>query len=158
MKIRKVSKSDNKHLADLIRAAFVEYDAPREGTVFSDPTTDNLYDLFQNKKSILWVAENDGEILGCCGIYPTDGLPKGCAELVKFYLLAKARGNGLGTQLMKQSIESAKELDYSEIYIETLPEFDNAVGMYERTGFEKLEKPLGDSGHTGCDIWMIKRL
>ena len=158
MEIRRVKKSDNKHLADLIRAAFVEYDAPRKGTVFSDPTTDNLYELFQNKKSILWVAENGEEILGCCGIYPTDGLPNGCAELVKFYLLAKARGNGLGTKLMKQSIESAKELGYSEVYIETLPEFDNAVGMYERAGFEKLEKPLGDSGHTGCDIWMIKKL
>ena len=158
MKIRKVQKSDNKHLADLIRAAFIEYDAPRQGTVFSDPTTDNLYELFKNEKSVLWVAENDGEILGCCGIYPTDGLPKGCAELVKFYLLAKARGKGLGTVLMEQSIESAKELEYSEIYIETLPEFDNAVGMYERAGFEQLEKPLGDSGHTGCDIWMIKKL
>ncbi|WP_319482223.1 GNAT family N-acetyltransferase [uncultured Draconibacterium sp.] len=158
MNIRKVKKSDNKHLADLIRAAFVEYNAPREGTVFSDPTTDNLFELFLNEKSVLWVAENDGEILGCCGIYPTNGMPLGCAELVKFYLLAKARGNGLGTKLMQQSIESAKELGYSEIYIETLPEFDNAVGMYERAGFEKLDKPLGDSGHTGCDIWMIKRL
>ncbi|KJF44863.1 GNAT family N-acetyltransferase [Draconibacterium sediminis] len=158
MKIRKVQKSDNKQLADLIRAAFIEYDAPRQGTVFSDPTTDNLYELFQNEKSVLWVAEKDGEILGCCGIYPTVGLPKGCAELVKFYLLAKARGKGLGTVLMEQSIESAKELDYSEIYIETLPEFDNAVGMYERAGFEQLDKPLGDSGHTGCDIWMIKKL
>ncbi|WP_163322012.1 GNAT family N-acetyltransferase [Draconibacterium mangrovi] len=158
MKIRKVQKSDNKHLADLIRAAFIEYDAPRQGTVFSDPTTDNLYELFQNEKSVLWVAEKDGDVLGCCGIYPTVGLPKGCAELVKFYLLAKARGKGLGTVLMEQSIESAKELGYSEIYIETLPEFDNAVGMYERAGFEQLDKPLGDSGHTGCDIWMIKKL
>ncbi|WP_372651810.1 GNAT family N-acetyltransferase [Draconibacterium sp.] len=158
MKIRKVQKSDNKQLADLIRAAFIEYDAPRQGTVFSDPTTDNLYELFQNEKSVLWVAEKDGDVLGCCGIYPTVGLPKGCAELVKFYLLEKARGKGLGTVLMEQSIESAKELGYSEIYIETLPEFDNAVGMYERAGFEQLEKPLGDSGHTGCDIWMIKKL
>ena len=115
MKIRKVQKSDNKQLADLIRAAFIEYDAPRQGTVFSDPTTDNLYELFKNEKSVLWVAENGGEILGCCGIYPTDGLPKGCAELVKFYLLAKARGKGLGTVLMEQSIESANGLGYSEI-------------------------------------------
>ena len=158
MIIRKVKKTDNKYLADIIRAPFVEYDAPREGTVFSDPTTDNLYELFQQDKSELWVAENGGEILGCCGIYPTDGLPNGCAELVKFYLLAKSRGKGLGTQLMQQSIKSAKELGYHEIYIETLPQFDNAVGMYERAGFEKLEKPLGDSGHTGCDIWMIKKL
>ena len=158
MNIRIVKKADNKHLADIIRAVFIEYDAPREGTVFSDPTTDNLFELFDKEKSVLWVAEDDGEVLGCCGIYPTKGLLDDCAELVKFYLLGKARGNGLGTQLMKQSIDSAIELGYSEIYIETLPEFDKAVGIYERAGFEKLQKPLGDSGHTGCDIWMIKKL
>ncbi|WP_321997085.1 GNAT family N-acetyltransferase [Draconibacterium orientale] len=158
MNIRKVKNTDNSCLAEIIRAAFYESDAPKQGTVYSDPTTDNLYELFQNEKSILWVAENDGEILGCCGIYPTEGLPKGCAELVKFYLMAKARGKGLGTRLMQKSIGSAKELGFAEIYIETLPEFDNAVSMYERAGFERLEKPLGNSGHTGCDIWMIKKL
>jgi putative acetyltransferase len=158
MNIRKVKNTDNSCLAEIIRAAFHESDAPKQGTVYSDPTTDDLYELFQNEKSILWVAENDGEILGCCGIYPTEGLPKGCAELVKFYLLAKARGKGLGTRLMQKSIGSAKELGFAEIYIETLPEFDNAVSMYERAGFERLEKPLGNSGHTGCDIWMIKKL
>ncbi|MDX8338749.1 GNAT family N-acetyltransferase [Draconibacterium sp. IB214405] len=158
MNIRKVKKSDNIFLANIIRAAFEESDAPKQGTVYSDPTTDNLFELFENERSVLWVAENEGEILGCCGIYPTDGLPEGCVELVKFYLLAKARGKGLGTQLMQKSFESAKELGYTEIYIETLPEFDNAVGMYERGGFKKLENPMGDSGHTGCDIWMIKKL
>ncbi len=158
MNIRKVKKTDNIFLAKLIRAAFEESDAPKQGTVYSDPTTDNLFELFEHPKSVLWVAENDGEILGCCGIYPTDGLPEGCAELVKFYLLATARGKGLGTQLMQKSFESAKEIGYTEIYIETLPEFDNAVGMYERAGFKLLQNPMGDSGHTGCDIWMIKKL
>ena len=107
MKIRKAEKSDNNELAHLIREVFEEHDAPRVGTVFSDPTTDNLYELFSNKKSVLWVVEEDNELLGCCGVYPTDGLPKGCAELVKFYLMPKARGRKIGTKLMEQNIESA---------------------------------------------------
>ncbi|MFA6862710.1 MAG: GNAT family N-acetyltransferase [Dysgonamonadaceae bacterium] len=158
MNIRKVQKSDNKFLAGLIREVFEEHNAPKEGTVYSDPTTDNLYELFKNKKSILWVVEENSEILGCCGIYPTDGLPNHCAELVKFYLVSKARGKKIGTKLMEQNIKSAIELGYSELYIESLSQFDRAVKMYKKLGFKNLEKPLGKSVHTSCNIWMIKKL
>ena len=158
MKIRKVKKSDNKQLAHLIREVFEEHDAPRVGTVFSDPTTDNLYELFSNKKSVLWVVEEDNELWGCCGVYPTDGLPTGCAELVKFYLMPKARGRKIGTKLMEQNIESAIELGYTELYIESLSQFDRAVNMYKKLGFKSLDKPLGDTVHTSCNIWMVKKL
>lgn len=158
MTIRKLKKSDNKHLACLIKAVFDEYDAPKVGTVYSDPTTDDLYELFKNPKSVLWVVEENGEVLGCCGIYPTDGLPNGCAELVKFYLMPKARGRKIGNRLMEQNIQSAKRLGYSQLYIESLSEFDNAVKMYQKFGFKNLEKPLGETVHTSCNIWMIKNI
>ena len=156
--IRKVQKTDNKHLSTLIKAVFDEYDAPKVGTVYSDPTTDHLYELFKKPKSVLWVVEEDGEILGCCGVYPTDGLPSGCAELVKFYLMPKARGRKIGTKLMEQNIQSAINMGYSELYIESLSQFDNAVKMYQKLGFKNLEKPLGETVHTSCNIWMIKKL
>ena len=108
--IRKVQQNDNKHLTTLIKAVFDEYDAPKVGTVYSDPTTDDLYELFKNPKSVLWVVEENSEVLGCCGVYPTDGLPRGYAELVKFYLMPKARGRKIGTKLMEQCIQSSKEL------------------------------------------------
>lgn len=158
MEIRKVEQSDNVQLAHLIREVFEEHDAPRVGTVFSDPTTDNLHELFNNKKSVLWVVEEEGEVLGCCGVYPTDGLPAGCAELVKFYLMPKARGRKIGTKLMKQNIESAIELGYTDLYIESLSQFDRAVNMYKKLGFKSLDKPLGDTVHTSCNIWMVKKL
>ncbi len=158
MKIRKVQQSDNKFLAYLIKEVFEEHDAPREGTVFSDPTTNNLYELFNNKESVLWVVEEDNQVLGCCGVYPTLGLPKGCAELVKFYLMPKARGRKIGTKLMEQNIQSAIELGYSQLYIESLSQFDRAVMMYDKFGFKNLEKPLGDTVHTSCNIWMIREL
>ena len=158
IRIREVELQDNLSLAKMIRAVFEEHDAPTEGTVYTDPTTDALYELFQVGKSVLWVAEKAGQILGCCGIYPTPGLPKGCAELVKFYIPKHSRGIGIGKELMERSIESAMEFDYTEIYIESMPVYSKAVSIYEQQGFEMLLEPLGESGHTGCTIWMLKKL
>lgn len=154
--IRPVKKNDEPALAKIIREAFIEHDAPREGTVYSDPTTDHLFELFRKERSILWVAESEGEVLGCCGVYPTPGLPADCAELVKFYLSAAARGQGVGRELMKKSSQSAQKMGYTSLYIESLPQFSNAINMYVKQGFEQLKAPLGNSGHTGCDIWMLK--
>ena len=158
MIIRQVEEGDNALLPKIIRRVFEEHDAPRVGTVYSDPTTDNLYELFRAPNSVLWVADLDGEVAGCCGIYPTSGLPPECTELVKFYLARSARGKGVGRALMEQCILSARELGYSRVYIESLPEFSKAVRIYEKLGFVRLDQPLGDSGHTGCNIWMIKNL
>ena len=156
--IRKVTKTDNLLLAELIRNVFDEHRAPQQCTVYSDPTTDDLFTLFQAPQSVLWVAVLNDEILGCCGIYHTDGLPKNCAELAKFYLLENARGKGIGKKLMQQCFQSAKDIGYKQLYIESLPQFSKAVNMYEKYGFIKIDKPLGNSGHTSCNIWMLKEL
>lgn len=158
LNIRKVEKSDNQSLAVMIREVFDEHNAPHHGTVYSDPTTDNLYELFQADRSVLWVAELNDETPGCCGVYPTGGLEHDCAELVKFYLRRKERGKGIGRKLMEQSIKSAREMGYKKLYLESLPQFSRAVNMYKELGFRNLPKPLGNSGHTTCNIWMIKEL
>lgn len=156
--IRKVREEDNLLLAKMIREVFEEHNAPQKGTVYSDPTTDNLYKLFKTPRSILLVAEIDSVIIGCCGIYPTEGLTEGYAELVKFYLSQKARGKGIGKKLFEQCISLAKEFGYKSLYLESLPQFSKAVSMYENQGFRKINNPLGNSGHATCDIWMIKEL
>ena len=155
---RKIEKSDNKGAASMIRDVFIEYEAPREGTVFTDPTTDNLFDVFVGPKAILWVAEEDGFIVGTCGVFPTENLPDNCIELVKFYVSDKVRGTGVGKELMIRSEQSAIAFGYSQIYIESLPAFNNAVRIYLKHGYHLLNSPLGSSGHFGCDIWMVKSL
>jgi len=156
--IRQIHEKDNLTLAKIIREAFEELDAPKYGTVYSDPTTDNLFELFKVPKSILWVAELDNQIIGCCGVYPTKGLHKNCTELVKFYLSKDARGKGIGKELLHKSILSAKEFGFSQVYLESLPHFSKAIKMYEKEGFIKLDNPLGDSKHQTCNIWMLKDL
>jgi putative acetyltransferase len=156
--IRPIEPNDNKVLAIIIRAAFEEHDAPKQGTVYSDPTTDDLATLFESSNAVLWVAIVNGVIAGCCGIYPTPNLPVGYAELVKFYFDKKYRGQGIAFQLFEKSIASAKELGYNNIYIESLPHYKKAIAMYEKYGFTYLPQPLGNSGHTSCTIWMEKGL
>jgi len=154
--IREVEETDNFLLALIIRNAFEEYGASKQGTVYSDPTTDDLYQLFRKEKSILWVATANGKIAGCCGIYPTKGLPENYVELVKFYLSSESRGKGIGKTLLAKTVESAQLFGYTKLYLESLPQFNDAVNLYERYGFIRLIKPLGESGHNTCDIWMVK--
>ncbi|HNX88546.1 MAG TPA: GNAT family N-acetyltransferase [Paludibacteraceae bacterium] len=156
--IRPIQQSDNKSLATIIRRCFYDFGAPTAGTVYEDPTTDDLFSLFTKEKSVLWVAESDGKVLGCCGLFPDDKLPKGTVELVKFYLAASARGKGIGKALMERTIGSAREFSYQSIYIESLPEFSIAVSLYEKYGFRYLKKSLGKSTHPGCNVWMLKDL
>ncbi len=156
--ITTIVKKHNPTLAAMIKNVFIEHDAPKEGTVYSDPTTNDLFALFQTPKSILWVAEEDGIAKGCCGIYLTPNLPVGYAELVKFYLHKDLRNQKIGLQLFEKSIASAMRWGYTHLYIESLPHYGRAVHMYKKFGFSILEKPLGDSGHTSCNIWMVKTL
>jgi putative acetyltransferase len=156
--IRPIIEKDNYALAKMIKEVFIEHNAPQQGTVYSDPTTNHLFKVFQQPRALAWIAEIDNEIVGCCGIYPTKGLTENCAELVKFYLSAKARGKGIGKAIMQKCIDSAKQLGYTQLYLESLPQFAKAVRIYEKQGFVKLERPLGDSGHGSCNIWMLKEL
>lgn len=158
MIIRPIEQEDNQRVAAIIRGVFVEHDAPRTGTVFSDPTTDDLFTYFQKDGAYGLVAEIGGKVVGSCGFYPTDDLPKGCVEMVKFYIEKESRGKGAGKEMMRIVEEKALEFGYTEMYIESLPLYDRAVKIYEKHGYDWLKTPLGNSGHTNCDVWMLKKL
>ena len=156
--IRPIVQADNAQMAKVIREVLVEFKMNKPGTVYTDPTTDQLFETFLSKQAHYFVAEEDKKLIGGCGIFPTDGLPSGCAELVKLYVLQPYRNKGFGKDLMLKSIAVAKELGYTQLYLETMPELSLAVGLYEKLGFVEIDHSLGNSGHFSCDLWMIKNL
>ncbi len=158
MDIRPIESRDNETLAKVIRTALAEFGANKPGTVYFDPTTDALFELFRTPGSYYYVATIDEKVVGGCGIFPTENLPQGTCELVKLYVAKEARGTGLGKQLMEKSMSWAKENSYTQVYLESMPELKKAVSIYEKVGFQPLDHPLGNSGHDGCDIWMLKAL
>lgn len=156
--IRSIRQTDNPFLARIVRDTLAEFGANHSGTVYYDPTTDTLYELFQREGAAYFVAELNNEIVGGAGIYPTDGLPADTCELVKMYLMPQARGAGLGRTLIEKSLAFAKKAGYKNVYLESMPELKQALKVYARFGFEYLKGPMGNSGHTGCSLWMIKKL
>jgi len=155
---RKIEEKDSREIAEVIRSVFREFKIDKPGTVYYDPTTDDLFSLFKKPGSVYWIAEENGKIAGGCGVYATPGLPEGCAELVKLYLLPGLRGRGIGRMLMEKTFESAKEFGYRQLYLESMPELNKAIGIYEKAGFRFISSRLGNSGHFCCDVWMIKDL
>ena len=156
--IRNIQPSDNPYLSRIVKDTLAEFGANHPGTVYFDATTDALYELFQAKGAGYFVAELDGQIVGGGGIYPTDGLPADTCELVKMYLLPQARGTGLGRTLIEKSLAFAKETGYRQVYLESMPELKQALKVYAKFGFEYLKGPMGNSGHTGCSLWMLRSL
>ena len=156
--IREIRPEDNASLAKIVRDTLAEFGANRPGTVYYDPTTDHLYELFQTKGAAYFVSEVDNVIAGGGGIYPTEGLPEDTCELVKMYLLPHARGLGLGRKLIEKCLQTASDMGYRYVYLETMPELKQAIRIYQQFGFEHLPGPMGNSGHTGCQLWLIKHL
>jgi putative acetyltransferase len=33
-----------------------------------------------------------------------------------------------------------------------------AQKLYKRIGFEKIDGPMGNTGHNSCEVWMTKKL
>ena len=155
---RPIQPGDNPILANIVRSSLAEFGANKPGTVYYDDTTDHLYELFQQSGSVYFVAVLDNVVVGGAGIYPSNGLPTGICELVKMYLSPSARGIGAGKKLIAKCVEFARENNYHSIYLETMPELKKAVSVYEKLGFQYLDGPMGNTGHFGCDIWMLRKI
>ena len=156
--IREIQKTDNVAIAQVIRDVLIEHNVPKVGTAYADPSLDFMFENYSAEKSAYFVVENDGKIIGGAGIAPLENGPKEICELQKMYFLSEARGLGLGAKLMEVCLQKAREFEFENCYLETMPYMTNAQNLYKKSGFEYLEKPLGNTGHNACPVWMLKKL
>ena len=84
--IRKIESKDNLKIASVIRNIFEELDAPKVGTAYADPHLDTLFEVYQAKNEIYFIVEEDGIILGGCGIGNLMDAEFKICELQKMYL------------------------------------------------------------------------
>ncbi|HEY6900401.1 MAG TPA: GNAT family N-acetyltransferase [Puia sp.] len=155
--IRTILPGDNPAIAATIRNTLAEFGANKPGTAYFDTATDDMFASFQIPGSRYHVGLIDGQVAGGGGVFPSAGLPAGTCEMVKMYLSPQARGKGLGRQLIEECLSFARSYGYGQVYIETMPELQKAVSIYEKFGFHYLNGPMGNTGHYGCSIWMLKK-
>lgn len=156
--IRKIEKQDNQSVAVLIRSVFDEMEIPKVGTAYEDPYLDLMFEEYNKPKSLYFVVEMDGEVLGCAGIAPLENGDPNICELQKMYFSPKLRGLGIGGKLMEECLEQARNFGFENCYIETMPFMHAAQKLYRKSGFEYLDAPMGNTGHSSCPVWMLKKL
>ena len=158
MLIRSVNQSDNKSLSVILRKVLVEMKIPQKGSAYEDPELSNMYEAYQFPRSKYFVVEENKKILGGAGISPLKEGDTNICELQKMYFHKTIRGRGIGQKLIEICLDFALESGYEKCYIETMPNMVNAQKLYLKKGFQYINAPLGNTGHSACPVWMIKKI
>jgi len=86
-------------------------------------------------RGAIYLAFEEGEVVGCVGICPRQGNE---AELKRLYVQQLHQGHGIGKQLFHKAMSKTKEIGYSSMVLETLPSMITARSLYLAYGFKKL--------------------
>ena len=156
--IREIQPSDNKQIASVIREILIEFGVPKVGTAYEDAALECMFETYNIKNATYFVVEKDGKLYGGAGVMQLQDCEDPICELQKMYFHADARGKGLGSLMMQTCLEKAKAYGFEQCYLETLPYMVGARKLYKKTGFTSLEKPIGNTGHYSCNMWMLKDL
>lgn len=153
--IREFQSKDNGNVELIIRNCLIEFNGNREGTAWEDPDLCRFSEIYNTDDRKYWVAESD-KIVGGVGIAPLAGVDSVC-ELQKMYCIPEVRSTGVSHKLIKVALDHAKKY-FDRCYLETFGNMIAAQKFYEKYGFTRIDKPLGNTGHYGCDILYIKDL
>jgi putative acetyltransferase len=156
--IRLIKESDNGALAEVIKRALEEQGNNKPGTIYADPQLYQMYSGYQEPGSVYYVVIEDGVLLGGCGIAKIPNQEKNYCELQRMFLSKESRGKGIGRNLMQKCLDFAWDAGYELVYIETFENMYEARKLYERSGFEYIDSPLGNTGHFSVDRFMVKRV
>lgn len=156
--IREIKAKDNAEIASVIRTVILEMGAPKIGTAYEDKATDAMYENFNKPTSFYFVLEHKGKVVGGAGIAHLDHFNGSTCELQKMYFLPIARGKGLGAKIISTCLTEAKKVGFKSCYLETMPYMNAAKSLYKKNGFTNLDKPMGNTGHYSCNVWMLKKL
>lgn len=154
-RIRPIQARDDPAMASIIRSVMPEFGAVGSGFAISDPEVDWMSRAYAQPRHAYFVVERDGWVLGGAGVAPLAGGDGMTCELRKMYFLPEARGNGAGTAMMARCLQAARDAGFTRCYLETLTGMDAAQRLYERSGFRRIDGPLGATGHGGCNTFYL---
>jgi len=89
--IRPIKKKDNSSIANIIKSTLEEFDAAIEGTAYTDKETTAMFEAYENKDSIYYVALLNNEIVAGCGIHKLKNDKSNICEVAKNVYITKSK-------------------------------------------------------------------
>lgn len=159
LKYRRINSADDEAIASIIRANLEKLHLNIPGTAYFDPELDHLstyYNADSKKRAYFIALDETDQVMGGVGIAEFEYIPD-CAEIQKLYLNAFAKGKGYGKELMQIAEAWAREAGYGQLYLETHSNLTAAMKLYEKLGFNQIEKPDAVL-HGAMDHFYLKKL
>ena len=156
---RKIAPADDARIAQIIRANLEKFHLNLPGTAYFDPELDHLSTYYASRpasRAYFVALDENGQVMGGAGAAEFTGLPD-CAELQKFYLDDAAKGQGCGRALVQAVEDWAKAAGYKTLYLETHTNLSAAMHLYEKMGFQCIEKPCATQ-HGTMNRFYVKQL
>lgn len=153
--IRRITKEDNEAVARIIQTVMPEMGAGGFGFAIHDSEVLNMFENYQSEHTAYFVFVLNGRIMGGGGVAPLAGGPDHVCELKKMYFLREARGRGYGQLMLSRCLKSARDMGFRQCYLETFNTMAEAMKLYEKNGFTRIEGPMGSTGHFACDTFYI---
>jgi len=102
------------------------------------------------------VHPHTGEVIGCCALL---AMEPGCFEVAKMAIAQAYRGQGIGRQVLRGTIDAAHRLGARRLYLVTHHSLKNAIGLYESEGFMHLRpEDAPPSPYARATVFMEKYL
>ncbi|MEO8460069.1 MAG: GNAT family N-acetyltransferase [Dokdonella sp.] len=149
--IRPATREDNAAIAAIIRSVMPEFGADGPGFAIHDAEVDCMFETYARPRSAFFVVEHNDRVIGGAGIAPLENGDPDICELRKMYFLRELRGLGAGKAVIERCLGAARGFGFRACYLETLNGMNAAQALYSRMGFQRIEKPLGNTGHFSCD-------
>jgi putative acetyltransferase len=150
--IRLANRSDEPAIQHVIRTVYDEYGWPWDPEDYHQDLY-NIDTAYFDKGGMFWVGELDGEVVGTTALEIFPAFPDGdtlvmvngalrgagCdCSLERLYLLASARGQGIGRKLLQHTIDSAKSAGCSRMEIWSDKKLVEAHALYEKIGAKRI--------------------
>lgn len=134
--IRTAKPTDMKEVLGLIQELAVFENEPDAVEITEE---DLIRDGFEGDAFKCFVAEKEARIVGIALVYPRYSTWKGVAlHLEDLIVTQSLRGSGIGSALLKQVVDYAKELGVKRVSWDVLDWNEPAISFYEAKGAKVL--------------------
>ena len=158
LQIRAMTQKDNEAMAVIVRYNLKNHGLDIPGTVYYDDGLDHLYEFYSEVegRGYYVLVDNQDRVVGGIGFAEFALFPD-CAELQKLYLADSVKGNGLGYTLIQYIEDRMRDAGYRASYLETHSNLVAALHVYEKSGYEEIDRPK-EVVHGAMDHFYYKEL
>lgn len=132
---REARDADSEALIELITDCWSAYPGCVMDVDGEEPWLRAPASAYERYGGRLWVVESEGSVVACCGLKPLGG---GVVELKSMYVGARARRQGIASELAKRVEAEARARGANRIELWSDTRFGEAHAFYQAKGFHRL--------------------